>query len=80
MNVKTEFSTKRSDYAFIEDLFVSFELWFQETNPGLTTVGKSIFSRCISSLQNYNVVRVAIGRRVDNVTPRKVAVVNRKFI
>jgi prophage antirepressor-like protein len=81
MNLKTEFSTKRSDYVFIEDLFNIFEDWVQENNSGCpVSIGKATFSRCLSSTQDYIIVRVATGPRVSNFKPRKVAIVNCKLI
>lgn len=80
MNLKTEFSTKRSDYVFIEDLFNIFEEWVQETTPGTSSIGKGTFSKTIANIQDYNVVRVQTGPRIDNVTPRKVAIVNLRLI
>lgn len=80
INVKTEFSTKRADYVFIEDLYNLFETWIQEIRPGATSFGKLIFSKALASLRDYTVVRIQTGPRVNRATPRKVAIVNRKFI
>ena len=81
MNIKTEFSTKRADYILVEDLYNLFETWAQENNSGFPiSIGKATFSRCLSSTQDYIIIRVATGPRVENFKPRKVAIVNRKLI
>jgi hypothetical protein len=80
MNTCTEFAT-RSNYIFIDVLFDAFENWFQERNPGMPTpLSKMMFSRTLSSIPNYSIIRIATGPRVNNVTPRKVGLINRKFV
>jgi hypothetical protein len=80
MNTCTEFAT-RSNYIFIDVLFDAFENWFQERNPGMPTpLSKVMFSRTLSSIPNYSIIRIATGPRVNNVTPRKVGLIHRKFV
>jgi hypothetical protein len=61
-------------------LFNIFEEWVQETTPGTSSIGKGTFSKTIANIQDYSVVRVQTGPRIDNVTPRKVAIVNLRLI
>ncbi len=80
MNTCTEFAT-RSNYIFIDVLFDAFENWFQERNPGMPTpLSKVMFSRTLTSIPNYSIIRIATGPRVDRSTPRKVALIHRKFV
>jgi hypothetical protein len=77
----SQFSIKREDYIFIEVLFNKFEDWFHCVNPNTPTpISKSQFSKIIARIPEFKVMRIAIGPRIGNVTPRKVGLVNRKFI
>lgn len=80
MEVATQFSQKRSDYIFTEDLYSHFENWFQERNPLVSTpVSQTMFSRVISTIPEYNLTRIGTGPRVGNITPRKTAIIHLKF-
>ena len=79
INTRTEYSSKRSDYIFLDDLFEDFDIWFTSNTPNTANIcSKLSFSRIISS--EYITNRIATGPRVKNVTPRKNAIVNRKLI
>jgi phage anti-repressor protein len=79
INARTEYSSKRSDYIFLDDLFEDFDIWFTSNTPNTANIcSKLSFSRIISS--EYITNRIATGPRIKNVTPRKNAIVNRKLI
>jgi hypothetical protein len=81
INIKTQFSQNRKDYIFIEQLFIRFIEWFHSIYPNTASpLSQTQMSRCIARLPEFIVMRIAIGSRVNNATPRKVGLVNRKWI
>jgi len=81
INIKTQFSQNRKDYIFIEQLFIRFIEWFHSIYPNTASpLSQTQMSRCIARLPEFIVMRIAIGPRVNNATPRKVGLVNRKWI
>jgi hypothetical protein len=81
MDCRTEFSTKRSDCIFVEDLYNNFVTWFQEISPNTATpASQSNFSKIVSNIPQYTIMRVAIGPRVGTSTPRKTAMIHRKLL
>ena len=80
INIKTQFSQNRKDYIFIEQLFIRFIEWFHSIYPNTASpLSQTQMSRCIARLPEFIVMRIAIGPRVNNATPRKVGLVNRKW-
>lgn len=79
IELATEHSIRNADNVLIEDLHSGYESWHSKEYPNGSSVSKTIFISIVGKFTEYTKKRIPIGPRVNNVTPRKIGIVNRKF-